>query len=271
MSKTRALASLALCLLGPIGLAVAAEDATPSSVPDLSPIATVNGAAIPALHADILRRERAARGQPSEALSDQAIREALVASELLAQETLKRGVDKGLASLLEFQRRELLGRAALEKFVRERPIPEETIKAEFDKTKAAAGSTEYRARHILVNDEKTAKDLIAQLKGKKKVKFEDLAKKHSKDSSAGNGGDLGWVLPANLVPEFSTAMVGLKKGQISTAPVQSQFGWHVIQVEDTRELDFPSYEELKPRISQKLQQAQIRDWIKELASTAKVE
>lgn len=278
MSKTRVLASLLICLGGLSSPVPAAEPAVSpaASAParqeaEPKPIATVNGVAIPAIHAEFLRRERANRGQPAEALGDAAIREALIASELLAQETLKQEMDPSVAALLAFQRRDILGRAALEMFVRRNPLPEKLLKEEYDKAKAAAGTTEYRARHILVDDEKTAKGLIAQLKGKKKVKFEDLAKKQSKDSSAGNGGDLGWVLPANLVPEFSQAMVSLKKGEFTDTPVQTQFGWHVIRLDDSRELDFPTYDELKPRIAQKLQQAQIRKWVQELVATAKVE
>lgn len=280
MHKIHVLAGLLISLGGLTSLAMAAEPAAAPATPvpaavqpdaDFKSIATVNGVSIPAIHAEFLRRERANRGQPAEALGDAAIREALIASELLAQETLKHELDKSVAALLAFQRRDILGRAALEVFVRQHPIPETTLREEYDKAKAAAGSTEYRARHILVDDEKTARDLITQLKGKKKVKFEDLAKKQSKDTSADNGGDLGWVLPANLVPEFSQAMAGLKKGQLTDAPVRTQFGWHVIRLDDTRELAFPTYEDLKPRIAQKLQQAQIRKWVQELVATAKVE
>jgi peptidyl-prolyl cis-trans isomerase C len=276
MFKQTILASLSLALAGLSFLAPAAEP-TPAPAAAAAPaadkpVAIVNGVAIPQLHAGFLRRERAARGQPTEALSDEAVREALIASELLAQQALKKPVDPSVQSLLEFQRRDILGRAALEDFARQHPIPEETLKAEYEKAKAKAGTTEYRARHILVDSEKTANELVAQLKGnKKKAKFEDLAKKHSKDSSAGNGGDLGWVLPANLVPEFSQVMVGLKKGQMTDKPVQTQFGWHIIRLDETRALDFPDYERLKPRIQQQLQQVQVRQWVRELMATAKVE
>lgn len=271
MFKQTVLASLSVALAGFSCLAAAADPA-PAQAPADKPVAIVNGVAIPQLHANILRRDRAARGQPTETLSDDAVREALIASELLAQQALKKPIEPSVQALLEFQRRDVLGRAALEDFARQHPIPEATLKDEYEKAKAKAGTTEYRARHILVDSEKTANELIAQLKGnKKKVKFEDLAKKHSKDSSAGNGGDLGWVLPANLVPEFAKVMVGLKKGQLTDKPVQTQFGWHVIRLEETRALDFPDYERLKPRVQQQLQQAQVRQWLRELIATAKVE
>lgn len=268
MFKHTLVAALATALAGLSGLAPAADPAPAAD----KPIAIVNGVAIPQIHAGFLRRERAARGQPAEALSDEAVRDALIASELLAQQALKKPIDPSVQALLEFQRRDILGRAALEEFAREHPIPEATLKEEYEKAKAKAGTAEYRVRHILVDSEKTAQDLIAQLKSKKKkAKFEDLAKKHSKDSSAGNGGDLGWVLPANLVPEFSQVMVGLKQGQVTDKPVQTQFGWHVIRLDETRALDFPDYERLKPRIQQQLQQAQVRQWVRELVATAKLE
>jgi peptidyl-prolyl cis-trans isomerase C len=143
--------------------------------------------------------------------------------------------------------------------------------AEYNKAKAKAGETEYRPRHILVNSEKEAKAVIAKLTTGKKAKFDDLAKKESKDSSAGNGGDLGWVLPANLVPEFANAMVGLKKGEISKTPVQTKFGWHVIRMEEIRKLDFPEFDKLKDRIASQMQQLQLRNYVVELRAGARVE
>lgn len=279
MLKATLSTCLALALAGVSSLTLAA-DASPAPAAPVSPttqaaadkpLAVVNGVPISPIHASILRRERAARGQPSESVSDETLRDALIASEVLAQETLKKPIDPTIQALLDFQRRDILGRAAIEEYARMHPIPEEVLKEEYEKAKVKAGTTEYHTRHILVDDEKTATNLLAQLKGKKKVKFEDLAKKHSKDSSAGNGGDLGWVLPANLVPEFADAMVAMKKGQISDKPVKTQFGWHILRLEETRQMDFPEYERLKPRIHQQLQQGQIRQWLKEMVSTARIE
>lgn len=235
------------------------------------PIATVNGVAIPSIYVEFIRRERAARGQSEEALSDAAIRDALIAAELLAQEALKAGIDKDpkIVALVAFQRKELLGRAVLEDYLRKHPVSEETLKAEYEKAKAKAGESEYRVRHILVTSEKEAKDIIAQLR--KKAKFEDLAKKQSKDTSAGNGGDLGWVSPSNLVGEFADAMVKLKKGEYSKTPVQTRFGWHVIRLDDARPVKIPGYEEVKGRIAQQLQQIEVRKYLRELAGNAKVE
>jgi len=206
-------------------------------------------------------------------LTDEAVRDAVITAELLAQEAVRKGLDKGptLIAAMEFQKKEILSQALIEDFVRSHPINEELIKAEYDSAKIKAGDTEYRASHILVNSEKEAKDVIAKLTAGKKAKFEDLAKKESKDSSAGNGGDLGWTLPANLVPEFANAMVKLKKGEVSKTPVQTKFGWHVIRLEETRKLDFPTYDKLKNRIASQMQQQQLRKYVQELRAGAKID
>lgn len=237
------------------------------------PLAVVNGEAIPAMFGNFIRQNRVKRNMPPEALTDEAVREGAVNAMLLAQQAVREGLDKepSVAAALEFQKMELLGRAALESYLRANPIQEETIRAEYENAKAAAGTVEYRARHILVNSEKEARNVITKLTKGKKAKFETLAKQHSKDTSAGNGGDLGWVLPANLVPEFAEAMAKLKKGEITREPVQTRFGWHVIRLEETRKLDFPDYEKIKNRIAGQLQQQVIVKLVKELSATAKVE
>lgn len=237
------------------------------------PLAMVNGEAVPAMFGNFIRQNRIKRNMPPEALTDAAVKDGAITATLLAQEAVKKGLDKEptVAAALEFQRMELLGRAALEDYLRAHPIQEDTIKAEYENAKAKAGETEYRARHILVNSEKEARTFITKLNASRKTKFEDLAKKYSKDTSAGNGGDLGWVLPANLVPEFAKALVDLKKGQVTKTPVQTRFGWHIIKLEESRKLDFPEYDKVKERIAGQLQQQAIARLVKELAATAKVE
>lgn len=237
------------------------------------PVVSVNGVAIPQIFANFVKQGRINRGGAPETLTDEAIIDALVANELMSQEAIRKGLDTGptLLAAMEFQRKELLSKALIEDFVRNHPLSEEAIKAEYDNAKAKAGNTEYRVRHILVNTEKDAKSVISKLTTGKRAKFEDLAKKESKDTSAGNGGDLGWVLPANLVPEFANAMVKLKKGEISRTPVQTKFGWHVIRMEESRKLDFPDYDKLKNRIASQMQQMQLRRYVQELRAGAKIE
>ena len=273
---------LATLLAGTFALNVqaagpAAAPATAAATPAADankPLAVVNGVALPPIYGAIVRQSRAARGAAPENLTDESIRESLVSMQLLAQEAQRRSLDKtpSVAAAIEFQKLELLGQAAIEDYARRNPIGEDLLKAEYDKAKAKAGDSEYRPRHILVPTEKEARALIAKLTtGAKKAKFEDLAKSASKDSSAGNGGDLGWILPANLVPEFAGAMTSLKKGEITKDPVQTPFGWHVIRLDDSRKLDFPAYDRLKGRIAAQLQQLQVRKFVQELRATAKVE
>lgn len=251
----------------------AAPAAAPATAPAGKPLAVVNGISIPVIYGAFIKQSRTARGAAPENLTEESIRDSLVNMELLAQEARRKGLDKGPSVLaaIEFQTKELLGQAAIEDFARSNPISEDLVRSEYDKAKAKAGTTEYRPRHILVPTEKEARALITKLTTGKKAKFEDLAKSASKDSSANNGGDLGWILPANLVPEFAAAMTKLKKGEITKEPVQTPFGWHVIKMEDSRKLDFPEFDKLKGRIAGQLQQLQLRKFVQELRATARVE
>jgi len=237
------------------------------------PYLIVNGVTLPASYAEVVRRERAGRSGEPEALSDEAIRDALSTLEVLAQEAANKGLDKrpDIQAVLELQRKELLVKLLQEDFVKTHAITDERVKAEYDKAKAKAGDTEYLARHILVDDEKKAKDLIAQLKKDKKLKFEDLAKKYSKDSSAKEGGTLGWMVPGNLVPEFAQAMTALKKGEITATPVKTRFGWHIIKLDDVRKLDFPAYDKVKVNIAKQLLQMDFRKYVADLRAAATVE
>jgi len=238
------------------------------------PLAVVNGVALPQIFASFVRQARMNRNSPPEALTEESIREYVITAELMAQEAIRRGLANGptLQAAIEFQKKELLRKALIEDFLRDHPIDEADVLAEYNKAKAKAGSTEYRPSHILLGSEQEAKTVIAKLtSGKKKAKFEDLAKKESKDSSAGKGGDLGWVLPSNLAPEFANTMTKLKTGEISKKPVQTKFGWHVIRMQEIRSLDIPEFDKLKQRIAGQMQQLQLRKYVVELRAGAKVE
>jgi len=144
------------------------------------------------------------------------------------------------------------------------------VKAEYDKFAAANSGKEYRARHILVEKEDVAKDIIAKIK--KGAKFEDLAKKMSKDPGSGaNGGDLDWANASSYVKEFAEALVGLTKGKMTETPVKSQFGYHVIRLDDVRDAQLPKFDDVKPQISQQLMQQKMAKFQEELRSKAKVE
>jgi len=155
-------------------------------------------------------------------------------------------------------------------FQKKNPVTDDEIKAEYDKFVAANAGKEYHARHILVEKEDQAKAVIASLK--KGAKFEDIAKKQSKDPGSGSkGGDLDWAAPSNFVKEFSDAMVALKKGQFTDQPVKTQFGYHIIRLDDVREAQIPKFEEVKPQIAQQLQQLKMNNYQQDLRTKARVE
>ncbi len=232
---------------------------------------TVNGVTTPALYADIVRNDLLKSRRPA---TDRNVINTLVDNELMSQEAIRLGLDKPgeIQALLDLQRKDLLGKVLVEDFIKKHPVAEARAKAEYDLVKARSGEKEFKSRHILVDNEKLAKSLITQLNGKKPPKFEDLAKKHSKDpGSAKQGGDLGWMAPSNFVPEFAKALTEMKKGSISKAPIKTQFGWHIIQLEDERKVEFPEFDKVKDRIVSQLMQQDVRKFLGELRSTAKIE
>ncbi|MEY4443516.1 MAG: hypothetical protein RL442_2516, partial [Pseudomonadota bacterium] len=174
------------------------------------------------------------------------------------------------STCLELARQTILIRELFADFQKSNPVTDADIKAEYDKFVAANGGKEYRARHILVEKEEQAKAILASLK--KGGKFEDIAKKQSKDPGSGaNGGDLDWASAGNFVKEFSDAMVALKKGQVTDAPVKSQFGFHIIRLDDVREAQLPKLDDVKAQISQQLQQAKMGTFQQELRAKARIE
>jgi peptidyl-prolyl cis-trans isomerase C len=235
-------------------------------------IAIVNGKAVPKSRADALAQQVARSGRPITPDVEQQIREEVIAREIFMQEAQKRGLDASddYKSQIELARQTILIRLLFADFQEKNQVTDADIQAEYDKFVAANGGKEYRARHILVETEEQAKAIIASLK--KGGKFEDIAKKQSKDPGSGaNGGDLDWSAPGNYVKEFSDAMVALKKGQVTEAPVKSQFGWHVIRLDDVREAQLPSLEDVKPQIAQQLQQQRLANFQQDMRGKAKVE
>ncbi len=235
-------------------------------------IAVVNGKPVPSSRIEVLKQqvERSGRPVTPEVLAQ--IKEELVAREIFMQEAKKRGLDAtdDYKNQLELARQTILIRDLFADFQKKNPVTDAEIKAEYDKFVAANGGKEYRARHILVEKEDEAKALIADIK--KGAKFEDLAKKMSKDPGSGaNGGDLDWAAAGSYVPEFSGAMVKLEKGQMTDAPVKSQFGFHIIRVDDVREAQLPKLEEVKPQIAQQLQQQKLSGYQDSLRSKAKIQ
>jgi peptidyl-prolyl cis-trans isomerase C len=211
-------------------------------------------------------------GRPITPDVEAQIKEEVIAREIFMQEAQKRGLDTtdDYKAQIELAKQTILIRELFSKFQETNAVTDADIKAEYDKFVAANAGKEYRARHILVETEAQANAILASLK--KGGKFEDIAKKQSKDPGSGaNGGDLDWAAPGTYVKEFSDAMVALKKGETSAAPVKSQFGFHIIRLDDVREAQLPKLEDVKPQIAQQLQQQRMANFQQELRTKAKVE
>ena len=235
-------------------------------------VAIVNGKPVPKARLTTLLQQASRSGQPVSPEMEGRARDEVVLREIFAQEAEKRGIPAtaDYKAQLELLRQTVLIRELFNDFQKKNAPTEAEAKAEYEKFKAASTGTEYRARHILVEKEDEAKKLIADLKAG--AKFEDLAKKNSKDpGSAENGGDLDFAKPDAYVPEFGKAMAALKKGEMTQEPVKTQFGYHIIKLEDTREAQFPSFDEVKGQIMQRMAQAKLQKFQDDLKSAAKTD
>ena len=235
-------------------------------------IAVVNGKAVPKARVDTLLQQAAKAGQQVGPELQQQARDQVVLREIFTQEAEKRGIaaSADYKAQMELARQSILIRELFEDYKKKNPVADEEAKAEYDKFKAQASGTEYRARHLLVEKEDEAKALIAQIKGG--AKFEELAKKNSKDTGSGeNGGDLDFAKAESYVSEFSQAMIKLKKGEMTDAPVKSQFGWHIIRLEDTRDAAFPAFDDVKGQIKQRLEQNKLQKYQEDLRAKAKTD
>ena len=234
-------------------------------------IAIVNGKAVPTSRAEALAQQVARSGRPMTPEVEAQIKEEVIAREIFMQEAQKRGLDATpeYKTQIELARQTILIRELFAEFQKTSAVTDADVQAEYDKFVAANGGKEYRARHILVETQAQADAILASLK--KGGKFEDIAKKQSKDPGSGaNGGDLDWAAPGNYVKEFSDAMVALNKGQVS-APVQSQFGFHIIRLDDVREAQLPALADVKPQIVQQMTQQRMAAFQQDLRAKAKVE
>ncbi|WP_396442242.1 peptidylprolyl isomerase [Limnohabitans sp.] len=235
-------------------------------------LAVVNGKPVPISRVKALQQQVEASGRPVTPEVLDQIKQELIAREVFMQEARKRGLDasEDYKTQLELARQTILIRQLFADFQKKNPVTDADIKAEYDKFAKENGGKEYRARHILVETEADAKALIADIK--KGGNFEELAKKASKDPGSGaNGGDLDWAAAGSYVPEFSGAMVKLDKGQMTDTPVKTQFGFHIIRVDDVRDAQLPKLEEVRPQIAQQLQQQKLSAYQEGLRSKAKIQ
>ena len=252
---------VAAALLGTVALPVAAQN-----------IAVVNGKAIPKERADVLREQVERSGRPVTPEIEKQIKEEVIAREIFLQEAAKRNLDKDpdFKVQMELARQTILIRELFADFQKNNPVTDAEIKAEYDKFVVANTGKEYKASHILVPTEEEAKAIIASIK--KGAKFEDIAKKQSKDPGSGaKGGDLDWANPSSYVAEFTEALIKLQKGQMTQTPVKTQFGWHVIRLDDVRQAKLPKLEDVKPQIAQQLQQQKLAKFQEDIRAKAKVE
>lgn len=235
-------------------------------------IAIVNGKAVPKARVEALAAQVARSGRAVTPEMEGQLKDEVIAREIFMQEAQARGLDAtdDFKTQIELARQSILIRELFTDYQKKNPISDAEVKAEYDKFSAANSGKEYKVRHILVEKEDNAKALIAQIK--KGAKFDDLAKKNSKDPGSGaKGGDLDWANPASFVKEFSEAMVALGKGKMTENPVKTQFGFHIIRVDDTRDAQLPKFDDVKPQIAQQLQQQRMAKFQEELRGKAKIE
>jgi len=233
--------------------------------------AVVNNKAIPKQKVDDFVAALAAQGRPDSPELRAAVRDELIARELFSQEAEKKGLMRNaeVQRQLDNARQEILIRALIRDHLKANPITDAELKSEYDKVAKSGGDKEYKARHVLVEKEEDAKKVIEQLK--KGAKFEDLAKQSKDTGSAAKGGDLDWNGAGTFVKPFSDAMVKLEKGKFTETPVQTQFGWHVIRLDDVRESSPPPLEQVKPQIQQELERRRVQTLQQDLRTKAKIQ
>jgi peptidyl-prolyl cis-trans isomerase C len=253
-----------------LAIAFGAQAADEKAAADKS-AALVNGVSIPQLRIDLRVKVATTQGgQPDTPELHKSVRDDLINLEVISQAAVKSGLDKQAetAQQIELARQSVLAGAFVQDYTKVHPITEDVLKQDYETLKTRVGNKEYKVSHILVGTEEEAKAVAKRLK---KEKFAKVAKDKSKDpGSKDNGGDLGWTVPSNFVQPFGEAILKLTKGQLSE-PVQTQYGWHMIKLEDTRELKVPTFEEVRPQLEKRKQQEALQKAITELREKAKVE
>jgi peptidyl-prolyl cis-trans isomerase C len=264
--------SLAACDKGkPTATTPPATDKPAVAAP--APVATIDGAPISRLQYDIYLKSLL-QGRPTTELTaeqrDQVLDE-MINMQLLASQGVKDGVDKDpdVAGRLEVVRMRVLADAESQKFLKDKEPTDAELHAEYDAAIAAMDKTEYHARHILVPTKEAAEAVIKKIKGG--AKFEDVAKAQSTDGSKANGGDLGWFTLTRMAKPFGEAVKTLKKGEMTPEPVQTQFGWHVIKLEETRETAPPPFDKVKQQVTNGVVQKKLQADVDGLKKTVKIE
>jgi len=261
--------TLAACTKPAEDAAKGAEGAAPAAA---STVATVNGKKLSSDLYDTFV-QAVTGGQMQEPLTDEQksqMIDQLVNMTLAAQAAEKDGLQKDpkVAARIDLLRTQILAEAATDKYIKAHPVSEDEMKAEYD-SQIASMPKEYKARHILVDKQETAESIIRELEAG--GDFSKLAKAESKDSSAASGGDLGWFSPQTMVKPFADAVMALEKGKYTTTPVKSEFGYHVIILDDVREPDAPKFEDVKPQLEMFVQRKKLQEYLDGLRKAAQVQ
>ena len=233
-------------------------------------LVTVNGKPIPTSRQDAIVKQMVAQGQKDSPQLRAMIKNDLIGREILLQEAGSKGITNSteVKDQIEYTRQMIIISALRADYIKRNPVTEAEIKAEYDRYRQLAGDTDYKVRHILLGSEAEAKDVIAKLKGG--ASFEELAKQSLDTGSASKGGDLDWGNPGKYPKPFSDAMVKLSKGQITETPVNSEIGFHVIKLEDTRSSKFPPFDEIKPQVAQAVLERKLKEHQESLFKKAKI-
>ncbi len=255
------------------------------SVPALAagkPFVTINGSAVSQEAADLYMAQWKARGMSDTPELKDNVREEMIRRELVFQEARKIGLDKKpeIATEAEAAKQKIMAqaeaakqiivvRAYLQDFINKSPVTDAQLKSQYDAMKAKGGGKEYKVRHILVKNEADAITVIAKLK--KGAKFDELAAESIDSGSKFNGGDLGWSSPSKFVKPFGDALTRMNKGTFTETPVKTDYGYHVIKLEDTRPLNIPSFDEMKPLLVRAAQEQMVNKMIAGLRAKAKID
>jgi peptidyl-prolyl cis-trans isomerase C len=263
--------SLTACGKGQPGATPAATDKTAAAAP--APVATIDGTPISRLEYEIYLKSLL-QGRPTADLTAEQraqVLDEMINMQLLAQQGAKDAVDKDpdIAGRLDVVRMRVMADAESQKYLKDKEPTDAELHTEYDSAIAAMDKTEYHARHILVASKDQADQIIKKIKGG--AKFEDVAKAQSTDGSKANGGDLGWFTLTRMAKPFGDAVKNLKKGEMTSEPVQTQFGWHVIKLEDTRETAPPAFEQVKPQVTNGVIQKKLQAYVDSLKKTSKIE
>ena len=258
----------------PPAAAPAQPPAAAEKKPLPDPVAVVNGVPISLAVYNVYAQQRQARmGDSDTPAARKALIDNLVLQELLMQQAQQQHLndDPQVVAQIELMKRSVLANAVLRKVLSDKAPSEEQVKKEYETTVATMGKKEYKARHILVDSEDKAKNLIEQIKKEKGANFSELAKASSSDSSAAEGGDLGWFTLDTMVPPFGQALSKLEKGKFTEQPIKTDLGWYIIILDDVRNTTPPTLEVLRPSIMQELQKRIIKEYVEKLRKDAKVE